>query len=328
MLSANLRTLSSRPRLVLLKGSWMTEAQKTRYIGQTITLATEFHDRDFIWAEHARECEPIIQQRQRTSDRGIRAQPPRKTEPWEHFFSHDSATNKFYKMRRYLLLEFPILQDIGEGRVIEIGAGGGGSLLPVLASNPLASATATDISKTSLVQLKQAAELTLEGSRRIDCVICDSSEPSQENLDRFQDMSADICLIMYTLSAVTPPQLTLSDEEPSSRGCQRGQEAMMTQAFNALRPGGRLLIRDHGLYDLVQMRIPASQFMGGPGHTYIRGDDTQAHFFTCDEIKLLGESVGFKAEEIRYITVFNRNHKTGAELKRVFIHAQFIKPER
>ena len=87
------------------------------------------------------------------------------------------------------------------------------------------------------------------------------------------------------------------------------------------------MIRDHGLYDLVQMRIPPTQFIG-PGHTYIRGDRTQAHFFTVEELRSLGESVGFKAEGVRYITVINRNKKTGAEMKRVFVHAQFIKPIR
>lgn len=59
----------------------------------------------------------------------------------------------------------------------------------------------------------------------------------------------------------------------------RAQAAMVRNAWAALRPGGLLCIRDHGLYDMVQLRIPPEQWVG-PGHLYRRPDGTLAYFFT------------------------------------------------
>ena len=53
-------------------------------------------------------------------------------------------------------------------------------------------------------------------------------------------MEADCLLIMFTLSAVEP---------------EKAQHEMLSNAFRALRPGGRLMLRDHGLYDMVQVGL-------------------------------------------------------------------------
>ncbi len=59
---------------------------------------------------------------------------------WERFYlSHPSA--RFFKERRYLLREFPVLaQQAPPKLVLEIGCGCGSSLLPVLKANPAATA--------------------------------------------------------------------------------------------------------------------------------------------------------------------------------------------
>lgn len=54
---------------------------------------------------------------------------------------------------------------------------------------------------------------------------------------------------MFTLSAVDP---------------ERQQHEMLRNAFRALRPGGRLMLRDHGLYDMVQVWVMCGSVSVGP----------------------------------------------------------------
>jgi hypothetical protein len=54
---------------------------------------------------------------------------------------------------------------------------------------------------------------------------------------------------------------------------------------------------------------------------YRRGDSTLAYFFSLEDFKARAEAAGFTVEECKYVCVINKNKKTGAELKRVFIHA-------
>ena len=77
-------------------------------------------------------------------------------------------------------------------------------------------------------------------------------------------LQADVALIVFTLSAVPPA----------------GHLAMLQNAWSALQPGGWLCIRDHGLYDMVQLRIQPEQWVSG--NMYKRGDGTLASFFTVE----------------------------------------------
>ena len=63
----------------------------------------------------------------------------------------------------------------------------------------------------------------------------------------------------------------------------------------------------------------------GP-NLYRRGDGTLSYFFSLEDLQARAEAAGFEVEEARYICVINRNKKTGAELRRVFVHGVFMKP--
>mmetsp|Transcript_26926 Transcript_26926/g.72776 ORF Transcript_26926/g.72776 Transcript_26926/m.72776 type:complete len:183 (+) Transcript_26926:159-707(+) len=176
--------------------------------------------------------------------------------------------------------------------------------MPIMRSRPVR-VTATDISPTSLMQLRTLAE-TLEGSmpgttQRLTTFVADSADPAAR--PQFQGLQADVALIMFTLSAVPPS----------------GQAHMLANAYASLRPGGFLCIRDHGLYDMVQLRIPPEQWAGP--NMYKRGDGTLAYFFSVEDMRAKSEAAQFHVVDCEYVTVYNTNRKTGVQLRRVFVHA-------
>lgn len=123
----------------------------------------------------------------------------------------------------------------GPLHVAEIGCGCGSSLFPVLNANSGAVVTATDVSPTCIDQFKQAATTYgIQPQRIKSTFVVDASDPCAAPL--FGPVAADLVLVMFTLSALAPPQ----------------QAVLLRHAYLALKPGGRLLVRDHGLYDMVR----------------------------------------------------------------------------
>jgi len=72
---------------------------------------------------------------------------------------------------------------------------------------------------------------------------------------RLLDLNADMCLLVFTLSAVPPVDMS----------------ALLKVASAALRPGGELLVRDYGLYDMAQLRFPPRQKLGERLYHRFRG---------------------------------------------------------
>lgn len=175
-------------------------------------------------------------------------------------------------------------------------------------ANNTSTATVTDVSSTCIQQLRDAAAaMGIDEARRISSFVCDSTDPDEAA--RFEGVGADLLLIMFTLSAVTIPQ----------------QREMLRNAYRALKPGGRVLLRDHGVYDMVQLRIPPEQWMGVP-HLYQRDDGTFSYFFSVEELSRRAREAGLEVEETKYICVHNTNRKKGLQLKRVFVHGVFRRP--
>lgn len=119
--------------------------------------------------------------------------------------------------------------------------------------------------------------------------------------------SADVALLIFTLSAVPPERMA----------------AVLRLAHASLRPGGLLLVRDYALYDLPQLRFEPQARLGR--NLFRREDGTLAYFFSINDIAERAAASGFKAMECSYACVNNMNRRTGETLQRAFLHGVFSK---
>ncbi|KAL0035798.1 hypothetical protein WJX77_003039 [Trebouxia sp. C0004] len=319
------------------------------YVGEATPAAGEYHSNDFEWENLKREAEAMLsarkvhqqdgrgaaiasqpsdrkynlklasmlvntdlpqQQQQQQQQQNDYIRPEYDKGCWEAFHARDNATARFYKERRYLLLEFPCL-TVSEPpqHFVEIGCGCGSSLLPVLKANPTCTVTGTDLSPTAVDMFKRAAAKAGIASHRFTGYPADSTQADAVGgAEPNTQSSADAALLIFTLAAVTPEEMP----------------AMLHTAFQALRPGGVLLIRDHGLYDLTHLRLPPEQQLAEK--LYRRLDGTTCYFFTTEDLHTKAEAAGFVTRECKYACTNLLNRKKQINMKRVFVHGVFERP--
>ena len=237
---------------------------------------------------------------------------------WQDF--HCAHTD-FFKPRRYLSQAFPSL--IGRSlALLEAGCGSGSSALPLLADNSDARVAAFDVSPAALAAAQRNADAAGLSSSRFFAF---QGDPLQTGPHRFRELlfeearahgwslpgGFDAALAVFVLSALAPSALP----------------TFVASLVSALRPGGQLLVRDYGLYDMPMLRFSAHA-RRGPG-LYQREDGTLARFFDLEQLvadvidAARDAGVLLCCEEHKWCAVSNSNRKTGVEMRRVFVHAVF-----
>ena len=108
-------------------------------------------------------------------------------------------------------------------------------------ANPTCTASVCDVSPTAIANLQTTLQNEGIDSERVHVAVHDAASPAGCPL--ICRRPADICMLIFTLSAVPPDHM----------------HTMLETALQCLRPGGLLLVRDYGCYDMVQLRFPAAQ---------------------------------------------------------------------
>lgn len=97
-----------------------------------------------------------------------------------------------------------------------------------------------------------------------------------------------------------------------------------TPCPQALRPGGFVLIRDHGLYDMTHLRLRPEQRVSR--RLFRRQDGTLCYFFSVEDLEETMLRAGFERVECQYACVSLRNRRRGLDMRRVFVHGVFRRP--
>ncbi|KAF2710536.1 S-adenosyl-L-methionine-dependent methyltransferase [Pleomassaria siparia CBS 279.74] len=195
-------------------------------------------------------------------------------EKWWNVFYKNNKTN-FFKNRKWLSQEFPILDEITkEGSpaalVLEVGAGAGNSAFPILekSKNKGLKIHACDFSKKA-VELIRGHELY--NPELIQADVWDvAASPDSENgglPPGIKEGSVDVVLMIFIFSALNPKQW----------------DQAVRNIWKVLKPGGQVLFRDYGRGDLAQVRFKKGRWM--EDNFYVRGDGTRVYFFEQEELE-------------------------------------------
>ncbi|KAF0310983.1 Methyltransferase-like protein 2-A [Amphibalanus amphitrite] len=241
---------------------------------------------------------------------------------WDAFY--DQHDNKFFKDRNWLFTEFPELGEPSDTsqllpetpsepypgcqarrRVWEVGCGVGNTVFPLLETNsdPHLFVYGSDFSESAVKIVRQAPQYD---PQRCHAFVMNVSDEQAEV--PFPESSLDLIVLIFVLSALHP-----SRHEPTLRRLAR-----------FLRPGGMILFRDYGRYDMAQLRFKPGRCL--EDNLYSRGDGTLVYFFTQEELRRIFTGAGL--EEVQNLVDRRLQVNRGRQLKmyRVWNQCKYRKP--
>ncbi|KAF9454367.1 methyltransferase [Macrolepiota fuliginosa MF-IS2] len=192
---------------------------------------------------------------------------------WDNFYKANASN--FFRNRKWLHNEFPELvaatqPEAGSKVIAEIGCGAGNSVFPLLSvnRNPELVFKAYDYSNHA-VKLVQTNPLYVSPPcGLITASVWDVTSSNGLPAD-VTPQSVDVAILVFVMSALHPDEWARA----------------VNNIHTMLKPGGLVVIRDYGRYDLTQLRFKANRMLDE--NFYIRGDKTRVYFFELDELALM-----------------------------------------
>ncbi|XP_053707853.1 tRNA N(3)-methylcytidine methyltransferase METTL2 [Synchiropus splendidus] len=261
----------------------------------------------------------------------------RANEYWNDFYTiHE---NRFFKDRHWLFTEFPELapqpgpcpepvacqrqqEDLSRGvsdlslsdtdfpgssasyRILEVGCGVGNTVFPILKTNndPGLFVYCCDFSSTAVELVKTNTEYDGE---RCFAFVHDLSD--DQAAYPMKDGTLDVIVLIFVLSALHPDKM---------------QESIRRLA-RLLKPGGVMLLRDYGRYDMAQLRFKKGRCLSE--NFYVRGDGTRVYFFTQDELHSMFTDAGLEKVQNLVDRRLQVNRGKQLTMYRVWIQCKYRK---
>ncbi|KAI4250119.1 MAG: hypothetical protein L6R40_000291 [Gallowayella cf. fulva] len=204
------------------------------------------------------------------------------TEPakwWNRFYANN--TSNFFKDRKWLQQEFPILshvtqKDAGKRTLLEVGAGAGNTCFPILRGNENEELKvyACDFSQKAIDLIRESEGYDEEHLRAEVWDVASADLPPG-----LEEGAVDVVIMVFVFSALHPTQW----------------KQAVFNVWRLLKPDGEVCFRDYGRGDLAQVRMKKGRWM--EENFYIRGDGTRVYFFGQDELKTIWSGEMFRGED-------------------------------
>mmetsp|Transcript_32904 Transcript_32904/g.69236 ORF Transcript_32904/g.69236 Transcript_32904/m.69236 type:complete len:533 (-) Transcript_32904:82-1680(-) len=172
---------------------------------------------------------------------------------------------------------------------------------------------------------------------------------SEETATVHLEQSADIILLMFTLSAIGPHQ---QNHKHPNQPRHSGVVNAVQNAARMLKEGGVILFRDYARYDDDQLQLNSVVGAQLCENFYVRGLDenddedrsendsatkgTGCYFFDLEEVREFAVNAGLEVLELEYITrVYKKSGKNGRDCSknggvvnrtRLWVNGRFRKP--
>ncbi|CAJ1076234.1 Methyltransferase-like protein 2-A [Xyrichtys novacula] len=188
--------------------------------------------------------------------------------------------------------------------ILEVGCGVGNTVFPILKTNndPGLFVYCCDFSSTAVELVKTNPDYD---PGRCFAFVHDLSDVEANY--PVPDGTLDVIVLIFVLSALHPDKM---------------QESISRLA-RLLKPGGVMLLRDYGRYDMAQLRFKKGRCLSE--NFYVRGDGTRVYFFTQDELHEMFTKAGLEKVQNLVDRRLQVNRGKQLTMYRVWIQCKYRK---